>query len=174
MRIHESHQRQKSIVGDSQNANFAVRLRNILHQPIDGVVGIGGVIDWSGVLRAMERAVHHVIAFRLVFAAYVLHHADVPALDNHINGIVITIENWTKMRALRMPGQRVGFIGRTRQQNRCALYPFWNKNHGVQPDSVPHRDHHFASAVVPTARHRLEAGWRFTGKVRIAGSCSLR
>src|SRR5947207_14255781 len=98
MRIHESHQRQKSIVGDSQNANFAVRLRNILHQPIDGVVGIGGGSDWSGVLRSMGRALRHVIGCRLVFAAYVLYSSDAPALDIHIRAFVITIGNWTKTR----------------------------------------------------------------------------
>ena len=49
MRIHQRHQRQKAIVRDSKDADFAVALGDILHQPVDGVVGIGGMIDRRGI-----------------------------------------------------------------------------------------------------------------------------
>ena len=68
-----------------------LRLGNILHQPVDGVVGVGGMIDRRRILRAVQRAVHHVVALRAVLAAHVLHHADVAALDDHIGGVVVAV-----------------------------------------------------------------------------------
>src|SRR5438445_10476076 len=38
MMLHQRHQRQEAIVRNSEDANLAVALRNIFHQPVDGVV----------------------------------------------------------------------------------------------------------------------------------------
>jgi hypothetical protein len=94
VRIHQRHQRQKAVVGNAQDADLAVALRNVLHQPVDGVVGVGGVIDRRGILRPVQGAVHHVVAFGAVFAANVLHHADVAAFDDHVGGVVVAIAGW--------------------------------------------------------------------------------
>ena len=40
MRIDQRHQREESIVGDAEDAHVAVSLGNVLHHPVDGVVGV--------------------------------------------------------------------------------------------------------------------------------------
>ena len=56
MRIDQRHQRQEAVVGDPQDADFAVALGDVLHQPVDGVVGVGGMIDGRRIQRAVQRA----------------------------------------------------------------------------------------------------------------------
>ncbi len=89
MRIDERHQRQEAVVRDAENADASIRLRNVFHQPIDGVVGVSGVVHLRRVLRTLQRAVHHVVAFGAVLAANVLDHANVAAFDDHVGGVVV-------------------------------------------------------------------------------------
>jgi hypothetical protein len=49
------------------------------------------VIDWGGILRAVQRAIHYVIAFGAVFAADILDYADVAAFDDYVGGVVVAI-----------------------------------------------------------------------------------
>ena len=91
MRIDERHQRQKAVVGNAEDADFAVGFGNVFHQPVDGVVGVGGVIDRRGIQRAAQRAVHHVVAFGAVLAANILHDADVAAFHDHVGGVVVAL-----------------------------------------------------------------------------------
>ena len=51
------------------------------------------MIDRRGIERTVQRTRHYVIALRPVFAAHVLHHANVSALDNHFDSIVVAIQN---------------------------------------------------------------------------------
>ena len=67
-------------------------LRDVLHQPVDGVVGVGRVIDRRRIQRPVQRPVHDVVALGAVFAAHVLHHADVAALDDHFVAIVVAAQ----------------------------------------------------------------------------------
>ena len=48
VRVDERHQRQEPVVRDAEDPDLAVGLRDVLHQPVDGVVGVGGVIDGVG------------------------------------------------------------------------------------------------------------------------------
>ena len=64
---------------------------NVLHQPVDGVVGVGGVIDRRRIQRPVQRPVHHVVALGAVLAAHVLHHADVAAFDDDVGGVVVAV-----------------------------------------------------------------------------------
>ena len=91
MRIDERHQRQEAVVGDAEDPDLPVALRNVLHEPVDRVVGVGRVIDRRRVLRPAQRTVHHVVAFRAVLAADVLDHADVAALDDHVGRVVVAV-----------------------------------------------------------------------------------
>ena len=121
-----------------------LRLGNILHQPVDGVVGIGGVVDGRRVLRAVQRAVHDVVALGAVLAAHVLHHADVAAFDDHVGGVVIAVQDRPEVRALGVARELGRVIGRARQQDRRALRSLRNKDDGVQLDAVAHGDHDLA------------------------------
>ncbi len=92
MRINQRHQRSKSIVGNPENTHLAVGLRDVLDQPIDGVVGVGGVIDVARVERPAQRPCHHISAFRAVLAAHILHHANVAAVEHGIVGDVVVVD----------------------------------------------------------------------------------
>ena len=96
---------------------LTVALRNIFHQPVDGVVSVGGVIDGRGIQRTVQRAVHHVIAFGAVLAAHVLHDADVAAFDDHFGRIVIAVKNRTEVRAGGLTGLRGRIVRRAREQH---------------------------------------------------------
>ena len=98
MRIDERHQRQEAVVGNAEDADLAVALRKILHQPVDGVVRVGRMVHGSGVQRAMQRAVHHVVALRVVLSANVLDHADVTACDDDLGSVVVSPKDRAEMR----------------------------------------------------------------------------
>ena len=100
MRIDQRHQGQKAVVGDAEDADLAVALRDVLHQPVDRVVGVGGVIDRRRVLRAAQRPVHHVVALGAVLAANVLDHANVSAFDDHVGGVVVAGQDRAEVRAV--------------------------------------------------------------------------
>ena len=91
MRIDQRHQRQKAVVGDAEDSDFAIGFRNIFDQPIDGVVGVGGVIDRRRILRAVQRTIHDVVAFGAILAAHVLNYADVAAFDDYVGGVVVAV-----------------------------------------------------------------------------------
>ena len=101
-----------------------LRLRDVLHQPVDRVVGVGGVIDRRRIQRPVQRAVHHVVPLGAVFAAHVLHDADVAALDDDVGGVVVSLEDRAQVRAVGVGRQLGGVVGRARQQDRGALAPF--------------------------------------------------
>ena len=77
MGIEETHQNQEPRVGGADHADSAVGLRHVLDQPVDGVPGVGRVVDGARVQRPAQGAVHHVFALRAVLAADVLKDADV-------------------------------------------------------------------------------------------------
>ena len=102
MRIHEPHQRQEAVVGDAEDADLAIALRKILYQPVDGVVRVGRMVHGRGIQRAVQRAVHHVIALRVVLSANILHHANVTACDDDLGGVVVSPKDGAEMRARRV------------------------------------------------------------------------
>jgi hypothetical protein len=79
-------------------------LRDVFHQPIDGVVGVRRVVHGRGVLRPVQGTVHHVVALGAVLAAHVLHHADVAAFDDHVNGVIVALQDWPQVGAVRVAG----------------------------------------------------------------------
>src|SRR4051812_37228199 len=99
MRIDQCHEWQESVIGDSENPYLAIAFRNILHQPVDGVISIGSVIDRCGIEWAVQWAIHHVITLGVVFSAHVLHYPDVSALHDHLGCIVVTPKLRPEMRA---------------------------------------------------------------------------
>ena len=121
VRIHQRHQRQKSVVGDAEDADLAIALGNIFHQPVDGVVGVGGVIDRRGIQRAVQRTVHDVVALGAILAAHVLHHADVAAFDDDFGSVVIAVQDRAKMGTFGMADLCRGIVRGAREQDWRAL-----------------------------------------------------
>src|ERR1051326_8826941 len=101
MRVYQPHERQEAIVGNSQNAYFAIAFGNVFYEPVDGVVRVSSVINRSRILWAVQRSVHHVVALRSVLAADVLHHADVSAFHDHFGSVVISVEVLAEVRTHR-------------------------------------------------------------------------
>jgi hypothetical protein len=97
MGIDQGHQRQETVVGDAEDPDLPVALRDVLHQPVDGVPGIGRVVDRRRIQRAAQRAIHHVIALRVVLAAHVLDDADVAAFDDDVGGVVVSVQVGSEM-----------------------------------------------------------------------------
>ncbi len=132
-------------------------LGQVLHQPVDGVVGVGGVVDLAGVERAAQRARHHVLAFGAVLAAHVLEHADIAAAHEHL----ITLRQFgIHMRRFEARGAAVGVIRRARQQDGGMLGALGNHDDRMQLHAVAHRDHHFALDVVVARRRRSQRALR--------------
>src|SRR5689334_5091911 len=97
MRVDEGHQRQEAVVRNAENADASVSLGNVLHQPVNRVVRVGGMVHVGRVLRPVQRTIHHVVAFGTVLAANVLDHANVSAFDNHVGGVVVTVQDRTEI-----------------------------------------------------------------------------
>lgn len=157
MRVEERHQRQKAVVGDAEDADLAVGLGDVLHQPVDRVVGVGRVIDRRRVQRTAQRPIHHVVAFRSVLPADVLHDADVAALDDHFHRVVVSLKHRRQVRARRVRGEPGRVVGRAGQQNRRPPRALRHENHRVQLHAVAHRDHHVAAGEVVVVDRLVEA-----------------
>ena len=125
MRIDERHQGKEAVVRDPQDADLAVALGDVLHEPVDGVLGIGRMIDGRRILRAAQRAIDDVVPLGAVLAADVLHDADVAAFEDHVEGVVIAVQNRPEVSALGVARELVGVIGRPGQENRRAFARPW-------------------------------------------------
>ena len=167
MRIDERHQGQEAVVGDAEDADLAVGFGNVFDQPVDGVVGVGGVVDRRGIERAVQRAIHDVVAFGAVFAAHILDNANVAAFDDDVGGVVVAVEDWGRDGSLRVGGEAVGVVGRAREQDRRVLGAFRDEDDGVQLDAVAHGDHDIAALEIETGGGLLEMRGSFAREIRI-------
>ena len=141
--------------------------RDVVDEPLDAVIGVGGFVDRSWILRPAVGAIHHVVALGAVLATNVLNDADVAAVENDVDGVVIAVEIRSEVRAGGMRGEFVGAVGRTSQQDRGMRRAFGNENHGVQVDTVAHRDHGFAPLEIERGGDWLKMLRRFAGVVGI-------
>ncbi len=164
MRIDECHQRQKSVVRNAEDAHFAVALRNVFHQPVDRVIGVGGMIDRRGIQRAAQGARHHVIAFGAILAADVLDNADVAAFEDDFECVVVAVEAGSEMRAVRARGEIVGVVRRARKKNGRVPGALRHEDNGMQLNAVAHGNHHFAPGVVEAIGDGCELRRRFAGQ----------
>ena len=174
MRVHQGHHHGEALVGAAQHADAAVRLGHVLHQPLDRVVGVGGVIGRRRVQRPAQRAREHVVALRAVLAAHVLEHADVAVGDEHL---VALRQRRQHVRRGVAGGATAGVVGRPRHDHRRAAGALGHDDHGEELDPVAHRDHHFAPLVVVAgARGHIgladvrRAGRRRGGRGRAGGA----
>jgi hypothetical protein len=156
VRIDQRHQRREAVVRDAEDADPAVGLGDVLHQPVDRVVGVGGVIDRGRVLRAAQRPVDDVVALGAVLAADVLDHADVAAVDDHVGDVVVALQRRAEVRAGPLRGHAVGVVRRAGQEHRRALGAARHQDHRVQLHAVAHRDHLLAALEVEAGGARRE------------------
>jgi len=156
MRIDQRHQRQKAVVGDSENTDAPIALRDIFHEPVDGVVSVSGVIDLRRVLWSNKRPVHYVVALGTVLAANVLDHADVPAFDDHVRCVVIAAQDRAEIGAVVVTGKPVCIVRRTRHEHRRVSGALRHEDDCVEFHAVAHRYHGDAPLVVETVVRRFE------------------
>ncbi len=169
MRIDERHERLEAVVRDSELADLTVGLGNVLHEPVDGVVRIGGLIDVGRIERPDERSVHDVIALRSILAANVLHDADVPARNYDVERVVVTGEIGREVRAVRIGRRGIRVVRCTGQQDGRAMSPARDEDDGVETHAVPHRDHHVTPLVVEGRGGGGEVGRGLVGEGVLGG-----
>ena len=76
MRVENAHNSRPAEVGSAVNADAAIVIRQVFHQPIDRVVSVGGFIDHFLAWQARGPH-HHELSFRPEFAADVLTGEDI-------------------------------------------------------------------------------------------------
>src|SRR5262245_11574212 len=62
VRIDECHKRQETVIGNAEDTDPAVGLRNVLNEPIYRVVGVCWMIHFCGVLWTTHGAIHYIFA----------------------------------------------------------------------------------------------------------------
>lgn len=168
MRMHQRYQGKKAVVGYAEDADLAIRLRHILYQPVDCVVGIGRLIYRRRIERTVDGPVHHVVAFAAVLAANILHHANVATLNDWLGRVIVAVEAGREMDARCIGGQHGRVVRCSREQNPFSICAFGDQDDRMQLDAVPHGNHHVAPFVIHTEGGLLECGRRLAGVVRIA------
>src|SRR5579859_8121498 len=90
MRLEHAHYRKPTAVGDAEEANAAVVVRNIFHQPVDGVVRVRAFVNARSFGMAVGiayRPLHDERALRTKTSANVLENENV-VVGNHF-GVAI-------------------------------------------------------------------------------------
>ena len=155
VRIDQRHQRGEARVGRAGDADLPVRFGDVLHQPVDAVVRIGGIVDGGGVERAPEWPVHHIIAFGFVDAAHVLIDADIAIVDK------LGVHDREDLLDLLAPIAKAclaGIIRGASQQHRATGGALAHDDDGEQLHAIAHRNHHFAADIIGLGSHRIVAG----------------
>ena len=145
MRIDLRHQRREPEVARADDADLAVRFRRVLHQPVDGVVGIRGFIDARVVQRPDDRTVQHPLALGTMQPADVLVDADVVVFDelgvHHFEDVDAALAGGAMRGAMRV-------VRRARQQDRRVRRALLHHEDGVELDAVAHGNHRGAADEV--------------------------
>src|SRR5208282_4302363 len=79
MRVERGHFREPAAVGNAGNPHAAVVTGNIFEQPLDGIVGVGALVDRAGVRAVPGRPQHHKFAAGIEAATNVLNDKNVAA-----------------------------------------------------------------------------------------------
>ncbi len=150
VRIDLGHQGGEAQIGRADHADLAVRFRRVLHQPVDGVVGVGRLVDLGSVAAgADDRPRHDEVTFGFIHAANILVDADIAVIDElGVHGR----QDLGDLVALVAGGGVLGIIGRARQQDRAVPGALLEDDDGVELHAVAHRDHDFAFDIVGGVR----------------------
>ena len=153
----------QAIVGDSVHPNLAVIVGNVFHQPLDGVVGVGGLVGGFGIFHVDPgRKVEH--ALRLETAAQVLDYEDVTVLGEflherrHLLGRLFG-------NAVRGAAEQNGQRSRLIVISKHGIRRNGREDHRLQMNSVAHGDHDFLQC-----EQRLRRGLRLRSLLRGGGN----
>jgi len=169
MRIEQRHEREEPVVRNAGDADAAVVIGHVLHQPVDGVPGVGRMIDAAAVERASERQIHDVVAFRAVLTADVLVNTHIAVADQRL---VVLAHRHRHQRARDLPGVGafLDVVRRARQHDGHRLAgALRDQDHREQLDAVAHRDHLFTARVVIGIRDRVELRRNVVASDRLYG-----
>jgi len=142
MRVDRADERQPAGIGYTGDANFAIVIGYMLHQPVDGVPGVGAFVDRAGMRFVSQWLMDLHGAFGFVFAADVLHDEDVAVLGH----VVVWEAVWKDEVAVGRDGD-VGAVWGALDQDRGG----WGaggvgcgdggEDDGEELDAVTHGDH---------------------------------
>ncbi len=168
MRVHQRHERCETVVRNAENPHLAVGFGDVLDEPIDGVVGVGRMIDVARVQRSAQGPGHDIAAFRPMLAADVLHHANIAAVDHGIVRDIGAVDQRGQVRTAVLGDALRRAVGGPRKQYRRAMRASRNQNEGFQLDAVAHGNHDFALRVVEGVDARDELRRRLA-RQRVGG-----
>ena len=154
VRIEQRHHYRESLVARPDHPHSPIRLRHILHQPVDRVVRIGRIIGPARVVARLHRRRRHQIRpLRPVLPAHILIHPDVPRLDEPLIAQRQGLDHARAVRSLRA-SRRV--VRCPRQQDRRIFRAHRHHDHRAELHPVPHRDHHHALVIISPPVRSLE------------------
>ena len=159
VRVDEAHQGREAVVAGADRADTAVRFGHVPDQPVDGVPGVGRMVDRGRVERAAQGPVHHIVAARLVLAAHVLERDDIAGAHQLGRKRRKDVLGERPERSVRR--RLVRRIRRAVEHDRIFARRGGGSprddEDGVELNPVAHRDHHFAADVLEAGARRGKA-----------------
>ena len=159
MRVNRAVGRIEAGIGDAPGSHSAAVARDVLHQPVHGVVGIARFVDVFGrfLIRIMRPHVHE-HPFGTALAAHILVHEDKALFDK--------LFRWSEVGAVVVGAIRGDRVRSPVQHDGILLGRIFRRVHrGEQPHAVPHRDQEFSLGVVG-----LDVVAPFSGSSLLGGS----
>ncbi len=133
---------------------------HVLHEPVDGVVSVGRMVDRGRVQGAAQGAVHDILALRPIFAAHVLVGDDISGADQFGRQ---RREDALGQRAEVAAGLIVGRIRGAVEHDGGAARIFRQDQHGEQFHPVAHRDHHRSADILEAGARGIEGARNVAG-----------
>ncbi len=152
VRVEQRHRGRPPAVRYAEDPDAAVGVGHVLHEPVDGVVGVGGLVDRAADVPVARRALHDELPLTPEAPAQVL------------GGDHIAVgRQFVQRPAGRDRADHLGphAVGRAVEQDRQRpVRAFRDEDLGVEPDAVAHRDHRRVADVpaVQRGRGRRELG----------------
>ena len=132
MRMQQRERGGEPVVGDAEHSDLAIVIGDIFHQPLDRVVGIGGLVGGLGIVEIDPRGKIE-NALRLEAPAQILNDEDVAVLREFLERGGDLLRRFFGNAVRRAPKQN-------RQRARLVD---GSQDRGLQMNSVAHRNHDF-------------------------------
>ncbi len=132
VRVEKSERGRQPVIGNAVHANVPVVVRDVFHEPVDRIVGIGGLVGGLGIAEVdpggkIERAL------RFKASAKILDDEDVAVLGQLLYG--------GRHLLRRLLGDAVGSASKQNGQ-RAGLID-WSEDNGLEANAVAHGNHDF-------------------------------
>jgi hypothetical protein len=129
------HGRQEAWIRDAQRASASVVMGNVLQEPLDCIVGIGGLVHAFRIDRVAKRSLHDELALAAVPPADILKDEDVSVRGEKA---VIVADHGVACDSVRRSGEE-------KREWRAAISRFADA--GVERHPVSHRDLYEAASM---------------------------